>query len=158
MNLVTTIKQPLIRRRQGGFTLMEAVAVIVVIGILSVTTMTLFDYKSLDTATFGDQLQAQVSYAQKVAVAQRTTVYVVVAASSSDICYDSGCTAKVSSPSGAANFTLTAPSGVTITVGTGTFSFSALGKPSFSSTRTMTISGSGTRSFSIEPETGYVHR
>lgn len=158
MNLVTTTRLCRISPRQHGFTIMEAVAVIVIIGILSVTTMTLFDYKSLDTTTFGDQLQAQVSYAQKVAVAQRTTVYVVIAGTSSDVCYDSGCSSKVSSPSGAANFTLTAPSGVTITAGTGTFSFSALGKPSFSSTRTITTSGSGTRSFSVEPETGYVHR
>lgn len=142
----------------AGVTLIELIAVMLVIGILSIGAMSLYDQRAFNTSSYGDQLQAQVAYAQKVAVAQRTTVYVVVTGSASDVCYDSGCSSKVNSPSGAANFTLTAPGDVTITSGTGTFSFDALGKPSFLTTRTITASGSGTRSFSIEPETGYVHR
>ena len=144
--------------RIRGVTLIELVAVMLIIGILAVGSMALFNQRGLDTVTYGDQIQAQVAYAQKLAVAQRTTIYVVVAGSSVDVCYDSGCTSKVSSPAGAASFTLTAPSNVTITAGTGTFNFNALGKPSFSSSLLITVSGSGTRSFTIEAETGYVHR
>jgi len=152
---------PLNTARMAGVTLIELIAVMLIIGILSVSVVTVFDNRGLATVSFGDQVQAQVAYAQKVAVAQRTTVYVVVASGSVDVCYDSGCAGKVSSPSGAANFTLNAPTGVTITAGTGTFSFNALGQAAFSpasGTRTITVSGSGTRSFTIEAETGYVHR
>lgn len=147
-----------LRLRCAGVTLVELIAVMLIIGILAVGATAIFDQKGMNTVSFGDQIQAQVAYAQKVAVAQRTTVYVVVAASSVDVCYDAGCTSKVSSPAGASTFTLTAPSGVTITAGTGTFNFNALGKPDFTSNRLITVSGSGTRSFTIEAESGYVHR
>ena len=148
---------------QSGFTLAELIAVILIVGILSVSATAFFGRGSFDTAGYADLAQAQVTYARKVAIAQRRTTTVTIGANtiSLTVCTDAACTSSVAvpSPSGSGGFTSTAPSGVTISTSPNTpsFTYDALGRPSFAGNVVVTISGSGSYPFTIEQETGYVH-
>ena len=63
-----------------GFTLTELVMTIVIIGILSVIVAPRFmSSQPFETRGFYDEAQAVVRYAQKVAIAQRRTIFVCVA-------------------------------------------------------------------------------
>lgn len=148
------------RRRQRGFTLAELVAVIVITAILAVSATAYFSQSAFDSAAFTDLAKSVVSQAQKVAVAQRRTVFVVVGASSLSVCYDSLCASPVASAgaaSGAGGFTApavmvyTAPAGVSLAPVS--FSFDGIGKPSAA----VSITINGAAAFSVAAETGYVY-
>jgi MSHA pilin protein MshC len=150
---------------QSGFTLAELIAVILIVGILSVSATAFFGRGGFDTAGYADLAQAQVAYARKVAIAQRRTVTVSFGANptvSLTVCTDAACTLTVAvpSPSGSGNFDSTAPAGVTLSTSpvTASFTFDALGRPSFAGNLAVTISGSGSYPFTVEQETGYVHK
>ncbi|MCZ7563963.1 MAG: prepilin-type N-terminal cleavage/methylation domain-containing protein [Burkholderiales bacterium] len=142
------------RRASRGFTLAELVAGILIAAILAAGASALFSRLTFETAGFADQLRSTVAYAQKVAIAQRRTVFVVTTAGSAAACYDAGCATPIASPTGSA-LVLTAPSGVTVSPAT-SFSFNGLGQPSFGAALTLSVTGDGARSFTVEPDTGYV--
>jgi MSHA pilin protein MshC len=150
----------LIWRRQRGFTLAELVAVIVITAILAVSATAYFSRSAFDSAAFADLAKSVVSQAQKVAVAQRRTVFVVASASTLSVCYDALCASPVASAgaaSGAGGFNAptamvyTAPSGVSLAPVS--FSFDGIGKPSAA----VSIIINGTSAFSVAAETGYVY-
>lgn len=67
--------------RARGFTLVELIAVMVVIGILAVAALPrFFDRNVFEARGFLDETRALLRYAQKTAVAQRRTVCVAFAA------------------------------------------------------------------------------
>ena len=164
--------------RTGGFTLTELVVTIGIVGILAAVAMPRFlSQRDFDDRAFYDQAQAVVRHAQKVAIAQRRTVYVDATATRIGICYDVGCAGRVpppvsylqsTNPSGAANPAATncandpnwlcagAPDGVALGPTTN-FSFDGLGRPSLGAPVTFTVTGAATRAFTVERETGYVH-
>ena len=142
----------------------ELIAVIVVVGILSVFAMSRLSGSFATTRGFYDQLLSQVQYARKVAIAQRRLVFVRVDAAQSRLCYSAGggCTGgdAVSSPTGEAPFRVAVPPGVTL--GAATFQFDGLGRyrdAAGAATITplvITVAGENTLQFSVEHETGYV--
>jgi MSHA pilin protein MshC len=91
-------------RVQRGFTLVELVAVMIVIGILGAVGMArFFDRTGFDADAFTQQTRAMLRFAQKVAVAQNRPVYVRLDGNSVALCFNPGCgTAdQVLAPSGA---------------------------------------------------------
>jgi MSHA pilin protein MshC len=149
----------LARRPSGaiarGFTLYELLAIILIVSILAIGAASVINRGLFDTAGFADVAQSAVAFAQKVAVAQRRQVFVDInnlSPNAIQVCYDAGCAARVAAPNGG-NLVQTAPSGVAISAAT--FSFDPLGKPS--AAQTITVTGSGTKSFVVEAETGLVH-
>jgi len=122
----------------------------------------LVDRRDFDTLKFYDQSLAAVRYAQKVAIAQRSQVFVVVAPASLpaslSVCFDAGCATPVVDPGSGSALTVVAPGGVTLSMSQPSFAFTGLGSPSGVATPVLvTVSGVPVRSFTVEPETGYVH-
>lgn len=148
----------------GGFTLVELVMVIVVIGILSFYAVARMSQRSdSDAHGYAEQLASTVRYAQKAAVAQRRTIYVNVDSATARVwaCLDNAlaCTQPLMAPAGGA-LNLTAPSGIALsTTGTAQMSFDAMGRPSFASVVQLQISSTSANfTVRIEPDSGYVRR
>jgi Tfp pilus assembly protein FimT len=138
--------------------MIELVAVLTIAAVLAIVATSLFDRRSFATAAFTDETRAQLAYAQRVAVGTRRTVTVTVSGGNTialTMCADAACTSTVpvQSPHGEADFTRTAPAGVTIAPD-GAFSFDALG--GIAATRTLTITGDVARAVTVEGVTGYV--
>lgn len=79
-------------RHQTGFTLVELIAVVVLLGILAaLAAPRFFDRRIFDTRMFADQSRALIRQAQKVAIAQNRNVYVRLNGSSVALCFTASC-------------------------------------------------------------------
>lgn len=140
----------------AGFTLLELVVTLVILGILSAVAMSKLNQPQVDSAWFPDQVRAVVRLAQKQAIAQRTRVLVVVGASQLSLCYATTtvsftCAAAVSDLVTGNAVVLNAPSGIALGATSTPFAFNGLGQPS--SAVTLTV---GTKTIQVTAETGYV--
>ena len=156
---------------QTGFTLTELVTVIVIAGILGAIIYNRISITSFGVNGYTSEVKSAVRYAHKLAVAQRTNIYVNVAASSVALCYNPGCTTPVHALGGslcnpnANDFNLCAPGGVTATTIPVPFYLDSLGRPHITSTTALAASsltivlsdGTDSGTITIEPQTGYVH-
>lgn len=142
---------------QRGFTLVELIMVMVIVGILAaVVAPRFFDANVFKSRGFADQVQATLRYAQKEAIAQHRLVCVALASASVTLTIASTsaavtCIPPLTLPAGGNS--ITAPSGVTLSPAV-TINFDALGRTI--PARTITISGA-TNNIVVEAETGYVH-
>lgn len=166
------------RFRQSGFTLVELVMAMVIVGILAAMAVPrFFDSNIFQSRGFADQMQATLRYAQKVAIAQHRFVCVEITTANSITLtqgLNAACGGNLSSPAGDATYTVSG-SNVSITApGTGDFvSFDCLGRPRavgnaaatcaagnvidvLAANQTMQIQGAP--AITIEAETGYVHQ
>ncbi len=145
--------------RCRGFTLPELVATIVILGILAaVAVPRLMSSKGFASRGFYDEAQAVVRFAQKTAIAWRRPIVVCVSASEISAISNADCGAPVAvlHPVSGAVLKSTAPDGVTLSPGS--FSFDGMGRPSASTTITLTstITGDPARQILVAAETGYV--
>ena len=147
----------------AGFTLLELITVIVIVGILAlVVAPRLGDRDSFDSRGFYDRATAVVRTAQKTAVAWRGNVFVCVTGTQISAGTPNTCATLLVGPSG--NLTFPAPSGVTLN--TVTFGFDGLGRPvdgagvpltvATTITFTSTIAGDPARTITVAAETGHV--
>lgn len=141
-----------------GFTMVELILVIAVAGILAAVAMPrMIGRTSFDTRGFADELSATVRFAQKLAVAQRTTVFVRLTASDATLCYDAACVTPAPGPGGEKPYTVSAPGGVAIASSLAALAFDAGGRPNIAAPLAIQVNGSGTHTIRVERETGYVH-
>ncbi|MBC7857311.1 MAG: prepilin-type N-terminal cleavage/methylation domain-containing protein [Burkholderiaceae bacterium] len=131
-----------------GFTMVELVTVIVIMGIMAaVAAPRFFERQTFDARTFTDQTRTMLRLAQKVAIAQNRPVHVRLDGQSVALCFDAACTALVFPPGGSNSGSAVTvakcggvsawscegvPSGLayTLTAGAGsTFYFDPIGKP-----------------------------
>ena len=155
------------RRKLRGFTLIELVVTLTVVTIIAVIAIPRLNIHTFDTTGFYQEALSAIRYAQKEAVAKRRAVCVTLATNSVTLRFSATagtppCNADLVSPRGVSPFTVTAATGVTLSPAPASFFFDPLGRPFdsagvASAQRTISISGDGTQSFVIEPETGYVH-
>jgi len=151
--------------------MVELVITIVLVGILSVVVLPKF----FSTATFNergyfDESVAAVRYAQKLAIASGCDVQAAFSATGYVLTQRAGCTTgsftgepPVPHPARSGGFQLAPPSGVTVGT-TASLYFDKIGRPRnpagsppnnlLSGITTVAI---GTRTLTIEPQTGYVH-
>lgn len=152
------------RHPDAGFTLIELVTVLVVLGILAVVVLPRVGEGSFRSAAFAEQVAASFRYAQRLAVATGCEVQVEVSAVSQRVALtrradgsDTGCghggpfTLAVANPAGGGDFVLNASAGVTVTQGL-TLRFDAQGLPTPNG-GTVVVGG---RSVRIEADTGHV--
>ena len=160
-------KLPIFSRPSKGFTMIELVMVMVLVGILAVAVIPRFANKSaFDERGFFDQTITMVRYAQKIAIAQHTNVFVNITSNTICLTYtvDIPCTNlaaanHVINPADQAWFTKDATTlkqaGGAFGAAT-SFSFNALGKPS-TATVINVNAVSATQTITVERDTGYVH-
>ena len=160
----------------AGFTLIEMVTVMIVVGILAVVVLPRFaNLNDFETVGAADQLDTLIHYARETAVAQRRTVYLDFAANPPLLCPSTStpvcgavanCSSTAAIPLPASYHRAKTSVTVTDNLATaGQLCFDALGRPYDSSgllTTTKTVSvedqtGATVKTLTVENETGYVH-
>ena len=157
------------RRDDAGFTLIELVTVMLIIGIMAFVVLPRFDLlRGYDEIGYRDKVKSTLEYARKSAVAQRRNVRVTLAANNLALTIDNDIPEGAGASSfprnlalpaadgacGGATNQVCAPANVTLT-GPAALSFTPLGVPSAAAGYTVT--GDSPYTISVEAETGYVH-
>ena len=148
------------KTRTAGFTLVELVAIISILGILmAVAAPRFFGANTFAGRGFQDDAAAFLRYAQKRAIARRANVAVTVEASGLTLCATAGPACAVADqlpgPDGQAPFQSLTPNGVTLAGSRSSVLFDAQGRPD--AALTLTLTADGVRTLTVETETGYVH-
>ena len=147
--------------RASGFTLIELIMVIVVLGALSLFVAPSFSSKnSFDTLSFHQELKTAIRFAHKLSIASGCEVQVALTANSYSLFYpDTTCNPPdafganaVKHPVQSGAYAANSPSGISI-ISFGNFFFSASGAPSSSGTIMINPGG---RQIVINALTGFV--
>jgi len=157
---------------QSGFTMLELVTVIAIMGILSVVIMPTFNNVSGNAVYargFHDETLALLRFGQKAAIAQRRRVCVTFIGTSSvtltiaDRAAIPTCSIDLKGPKGggALGTTITAKSGVSYSTTPENFNFDGLGQPVDASGALIDIQTiqvvNAAKTISVEAVTGYTH-
>lgn len=150
-------------RAVRGFTLIELVMVIVLLGVLAIFAAPLLNSKDFEARGFHDETLALLRYAQKTAIAQRRTVCVTFTANSATLSIASAaasanCDGALVGPRGETPARITARAGIDYNPQPGDFSFDALGQPNPARSIQIAIGAANIpQSITVEAGTGYVH-
>ena len=154
-------------RSQAGFTLIELVMVIVLVGALAVfAAPRIFGSSDFNIRGFHDETIALLRFAQKSAIAERRTVCVTFGAAGAMLTVAAvagtpSCSVDLTGPRGEAPASITARSGVGYSPTPAAFNFDALGQPRDAAgspvgAQTVQVAGAS-RVITVEGGTGYVH-
>lgn len=154
-----------LRASNGGFSLVELIVVLILVGILAVVAIPkLVGVSAYHTLGFYDRVASGIRFAQKQAIAKRRNVCLTFTANSVTFRFASAagaaapCDTDLAGPDGASPYVLAPdPRGVGAVLFAPTptnFQFDALGRPTVA--QTITVTGDGSKTLSVEPETGYV--
>lgn len=145
------------KARVRGFTLVELVMVIVIVGVIAVVALPrLMDSKDFTQRGFRDETMALLRYAQKTAIAQRRTVCVTVQATGLEL--------RIFADNPAVGVCADAPllqppsavrGGVGLSATPSSFQFTPEGRTDQASAVTLSVQDSTT--ITVEASTGYVH-
>ena len=153
---------PARRPRPRGFTLVEMVIVMVVMAVIASIGMSRFaDRAPFAAQAVTDQLVSGLRLAQAMAVAQRHSVYVSLAATPPvmSVCLDAACTQPLLTPAGDTQWLLDS-SGLHLNAAL-SLSFGPDGSPGNASTLTLQVLVDGSsvagQTITVEAGSGYVH-
>lgn len=152
------------QKNQQGFSMVELIAVITIVGILAAVAGPKFIGNDV-FATRGAHatLMSALRYAQKTAVAQRRVVYVVVNTTARSVClgFTNNCSQAVMDPSTQVAYSRVLPNTVSMTASHSVLGFDALGQPVPNISATFILHNTvdatqSPRTITIEADTGYV--
>ncbi|MGC8733074.1 MAG: type II secretion system protein [Halothiobacillaceae bacterium] len=151
-------RSPLLSWR--GFTLMELVMVMVLLGILAVVAVPRLKDAAFNEYGYFEETLSAVRYARQAAIAANAHVTVALSPSAFRVCQGDSCpgSSYLNNPAkglpwdGSARGQGLAPQGVSIATSISSLTFDGLGRPSASGSLAI-----GSHTLTIEPETGYVH-
>jgi MSHA pilin protein MshC len=149
-----------LRTRATGFTTVELVVTLVIVGILAAIAFPRFqDNTAFTQRGFYDEVKAALRYAQKLAIAKRREVCVdfppgqVVLTFNPTTVAGAACTGAVNLPGQSAPYVVNVPTGIAL-VPSANFRFNALGQPA---PAPVTVSLTGRAlPITVIAETGYV--
>ena len=152
--------RPLLSVRTSGFSLVELVTVMVVLGVLAAVAVPHLSgtRQTFDDLGFYDSTKAILRYAQKTAIAKRRVVCVAFTATTVTLTFASAagsavCDANVTGPGGENPYTITAGSATTFAPIPANATFNSLGQPNAG--QVITIAG-GIAPITVNTDTGYV--
>lgn len=144
-------------RHSRGFTMIELIVVISVMGIMATLAMTRsVDRVSLHEIGFRDQLVSMLRHARKLAITQRRDVCVMLSATQASGVYANGAgcdpAAPIAEPGNSSAFVLTVPTGVVL-VAPAFVRFNPTGQPVPNANQAISV---GAQAFTISRETGII--
>jgi MSHA pilin protein MshC len=149
------VKAPRHSEKLAGFTLIELIMVVVILGVLAVVAAPrVFNIGDFTARGFHDETLSLLRYAQKTAVVQRRSVCVQVNGAGITLTMDTKAT-----PDGVCNGPLTTPNtprgGTGLTGSVASFKFNSLGATDQAGAVALSIANS--TAITVEADTGYVH-
>jgi prepilin-type N-terminal cleavage/methylation domain-containing protein len=143
-----------VNRPQRGFTLVELVAVLLIIGALSVVAVAKFNPATFEARAAADELLAAIRYAQEKSMSNTGATDYQIAVTSSGYAVTQGGAAIPHPVTGAAGYSRTW-SDVSLSPAT-TIVFDGYGAPNLAAPVTITLShGSESASVTVENVTGF---
>ncbi|MBT3377126.1 MAG: type II secretion system protein [Lentisphaerae bacterium] len=139
------------KRATAAFTLVEAIAVLLLIGVLTAVAVSRLQDTGANAVAEADILEAHLRHAQQLAMADDTATWGLSVASGSYTLLKDGAAAARALP-GEASSTHTLDN-TSVTSGAGTVTFDNLGSPG---TATLTIIVGNTHTVTITRNTGYI--
>lgn len=151
-------------RRHSGYTIIELVTIIVILGILAVVALPRMNNNAYRSNEFRDRAVSALRYAQKTAVSHRRTVCVTFAANSVTLTMDTdivpGCDQPVLLPGANANAAVSGDANTAFFNPLPTdFNFNANGTSTSAAARTqffINVNNEPPLTITLERDTGYV--
>ena len=143
------------KNRQSGFTFIELILIIVIMGALSAVAVSKFSRDAFDVAAASGELVQAIRYAQEKSMSNSGATNYQVAISGSGYTVSQGGASIPNPADGSAAYTKT---WADITLGTtATIIFDAYGNPGIGAPMTITVSkGSDSDTVTVENVTGFV--
>lgn len=148
------MSRPLQKQQQSGFTLIELIMVIVIMGALAVVAFSKFSRDSFDVVAASGELVQAIRYAQEKSMSNSGATNYNIKITNTGYAVEQGSSSIPSPVDGSAGYT-NSWSGIALDTTT-TISFDAYGNPGLAAPLTITLSkGTGSDSVTVENVTGF---